>query len=1003
DKITGEVVWSKTDWNANKAYSLGADPVPYYDYLRLYSRDLGLINNRQYEFKMFGLLDYGDGGVAHNVRNSFSFDFYLDDEAPILKEVFYEKEYDENLKKDRYYITMTIYDNQYVQSVSPIRFTSNSSYAFLTDNPIPVYSQKGTDNTVRFEITSYLDDLFADSLITSGLAFSIDDYALNSNIYVCQLPGTKGEFKFTKDGDIDGTDLIILSLYEGEIVDITKYLATEDETVDADKDYLKYLNWTSSNEKVVEVLNGQVKCVNEGRATVTVKEQMDLNQAVLIINVKPRPQNYSPSNNVVDSVDGSGINELRFSYFETVFAYSRAAQTSEIGSTGGKMFISSMNSVSFYPGEKIKLIPDLKPWYTADKYKLTYTSTNPSVAIVDEDGVVTGLKKGNATIALQVEGSRLIARLSVEIKSEFVIENRTLIAYKGLGGDVVIPDDEGILYIGAYSFCLYDTDNTFELTEDDYDANKIPNANTSITSVTIPHGVEEIQKYAFHKCSGLRTVILPDTLKIIREYAFYEDKKLENVSLTGTKVETIGRSAFMNCQKLANIDLSRVYAIGVAAFDGCTSLKSVDLTSLRNTGAQAFQNCTALNTAILNKATKLSYAMFAKSGLTSIDIYSQDCDIPTFCFAKCEQLASVTVHNDIEKIGTGAFSDCYSLATFTMKGKVNVIGDQAFYNDKGLVKFTLPDNEVTLENYAFYKCGKLEEIVLMPNTVIVQKGGAVTKDEVSSANTAVPANVNGYIFADTKLVKFTVMEGNTVYSVSGDGSLLLTDNGKTVLLAAIGKQYGDYTLDAAYEKIGEGAFAGADITSVTVTNVKTSIGDYAFANCANLATVNLPNAIGVTIGNYAFNNAEKLTAVNNLEYVKQAGRYAFASTGLEDAVVGSDAVYGEGAFIRSKLKSITVGENAAFGFGAFQDCSSLVTVNMPEQGGVYFGKGCFARDVSLKTIDLTKVGDTIPDECFYKCSSLVLANLANVKHVGDYAFADCSSLSKVYVPLAEYI
>ena len=76
-------------------------------------------------------------------------------------------------------------------------------------------------------------------VMRTALAFSIDDYALNSNIYVCQLPGTKGDFKFTKDGTPEGTDLIILSVNEGEVIDLTRYLSTTDSTVDVDKDYLK--------------------------------------------------------------------------------------------------------------------------------------------------------------------------------------------------------------------------------------------------------------------------------------------------------------------------------------------------------------------------------------------------------------------------------------------------------------------------------------------------------------------------------------------------------------------------------------------------------------------------------------------------------------------------------------------------------------------------------------------------------------------------------------------
>lgn len=359
DKATGKVVWEHVDYNATKAYSYGGSPLPYYEQLKFKSLANGLVNNAEYTFEMKGELDYGDGGAAKNVRNSFGFDFTADDEAPVIKSVTYEKKYDRTLKKDRYYINMVVYDNQYVQSITPVIFTSSSSYSFLTKNPIPVYSEKGKDNTIRFEITDYLKDIGNDALITSALAFSIDDYALNSNIFLCQLPGTKGDFKFTKDGTMDGADLIILSAYEDEVIDLTQYLATGDDSVDENKDYLKYLSWSSSNENVLEVKNGLVKCIAEGKATVTVREQMELNQAVIIINVKKRASSSDEEavatsasevfastsdislQSVADDYNKATLKELRFSYYDTLFAYSRAAQTSEIGKTGDRRFVAS--------------------------------------------------------------------------------------------------------------------------------------------------------------------------------------------------------------------------------------------------------------------------------------------------------------------------------------------------------------------------------------------------------------------------------------------------------------------------------------------------------------------------------------------------------------------------------------------------------------------------------------------------------------------------------------
>jgi len=977
DKTTGEVIYEYIDYNASKAYSVGGSPMPYYENLKIKSKDLQLVNNRKYEFKMTGLLAYKDGGATTNVRNSFNFDFVMDDEAPIIKDAVYEKVYDETLKKDRYYLTLTVYDNQYVQSITPIIFTSSSSYTFLTDNPIPVYSQKGEDTSVKFEITDYLDDIFEDEISTCSLAFSIDDYALNSNIYLCQLPGTKGDFKFTKDGSFDGTDLIILSMYENDVVDLTKYLATKDSTVDDDKSYLNHLSWKSSNTEVAEVKEGLVRCKKQGRATIIAREQIDGKQAVLIINVKkakPATQLLSKDINLDDAI----LESLRFTYFDTIFAYSRAAQTSTIGATGDREFINAISELSFYPGEQIRLAYDLNPWYVADKYEFSYSSSNPSVAVVDQDGLVKGLKEGTTIITLSSPDTKISATITINIKNPFVIENRTLVAYKGLGGEVIIPDDEGILYIGSYAFCLYETDRTVELPEDDYDANKIPAANTTITKIVIPYGVEEIQKYAFYNCSGLKEVVLPETVKTIREYAFCQDKKLETINLD--KITVIGREAFKGCVKLNNINLEKIYALGVDAFSGCTSLERINLSTLRNTGKQAFKDCTSLKEVILSENTKLSYAMFVNSGIEKIDIYEQ-VEIPDFCFALCNNLEEVTIHNDLVSIGKGAFSECPKLTRVNILSNVSSFGEQAFYASTALEVMVLPNNEVSLGNYCFFKCSKLTTIVFNENTIL--------------------SNVQGSVFEDTNLMNFEINEKNKNYKSAS--SLLLDATGTTIIFASPATIYGELNLDSKYTKISQGAFAGTKIKTLTINNKNLVISDFAFANCDELEKIVLP-ADGIkSIGKHAFNYCSKLTNVENLNQVKTIDDYAFANTALISISLASDATFGEGAFFQSKLEEVTIGANSTFGLGAFQKCTSLKAVNMPSEGNVHFGVACFANDILLEEIDLTKTSEIIEDEAFYGCTSLRLVNLENVKIVGRYAFADCAAVTYINIPRAEEI
>lgn len=207
-------------------------------------------------------------------------------------------------------MTLTIYDNHYAMSVTPIIFNSSSSYTVLSEDPIPVQGGRGTDTQVNFEITDYLDAIYNDALIPNALCFAIDDYALNTNLYVCQLPGTKGEFKFTDNGEAAGEDLIIFNAYENELVDLKPYLYTADKTVGDNREqeeYLAHLQWISSNENVFEVKGGVIKTKKAGRATITVRERMDGKQAVMIIDVKKgsRPTTDTTSGAVSASLQAS--------------------------------------------------------------------------------------------------------------------------------------------------------------------------------------------------------------------------------------------------------------------------------------------------------------------------------------------------------------------------------------------------------------------------------------------------------------------------------------------------------------------------------------------------------------------------------------------------------------------------------------------------------------------------------------------------------------------------
>ena len=207
-----------------------------------------------------------------------------------------------------------------------------------------------------------------------------------------------------------------------------------------------------------------------------------------------------------------------------------------------------------------------------------------------------------------------------------------------------------------------------------------------------------------------------------------------------------------------------------------------------------------------------------------------------------------------------------------------------------------------------------------------------------------------------------------------------------------GKKIYYTTIDG--KKVQFGPFSGsfdAVLVSNTYENGKgcltfdekvTVIGDYAFVECENLASITIPESV-VSIGESVFASGDNLSEFRG-KYASKDGRCLIIDGTLN-------------YFAPAGLKSYNIPEGvSSIGESAFSYCSSLASITIPDSV-TSIESWAFYECSSLTSVTIGDGVTLIGEYAFSYCSSLTSITIPDsVTSIGESAFYDCLSLSSVY-------
>ena len=517
---------------------------------------------------------------------------------------------------------------------------------------------------------------------------------------------------------------------------------------------------------------------------------------------------------------------------------------------------------------------------------------------------------------------------------------------------------------------------------------------SNLAYITIGNNVTSIGDNTFEGCSSLTSVTIPNSVTSIGNSVFYGCSGLTSITI-GNSVTSIGSFAFAHCSSLSSISIpNSISNMGGFVFSGCSSLTLATI-KCASVG-DWFYNLTSIKEVILgDEVTSIgNSAFYGCSGLTSVIIPNSVTSIGENAFFNT-RLKSVTIGTGVLSIGKKAFS--YNKTTGHTDGEnpIKVIWltntpPTGYKNVDGIMNYVSNDSYANLsrkEVYPFlsslFEVNGVKYVPVSPSKRTCDVIDCIYDETTENVNIGERVSYKG-VDMTVKNVKCYTFYDNTFIrkaNLSFNGALedCAFQNCSGITTVSLGEKI---------TSIGEYAFFGcSSLPTIVIPQTVTSIGNCAFSRCSTLSKIVIPQAV-MSIGHYAFQGCTKLTNVNiadshndntTLSLGCNGSLPLFADCPLEEVYIG---------------RNISYSTSSSYGYSPFYRNTTLKTVTITDKE-TEISTNEFYGCTSLQNVTIGDGVTTIGDRAFSGCSSLdYFACGSHVTNIGQEAFSDCTAMTK---------